>query len=243
MPKSKQRGTTKSKRNKRLLRDAWLRQDHELILKQGGIAALRDAPDFRAVLKFGRLMNSLGVCGRTYEALQSDGAVGQNRRDAFRILIMWIGFLHEGFLLIETMRKEYKDLGCFKRLDELRFPEAEAVFREVRNRLSFHMDRHDISVKHALNEIDDRDRVVHVTSKNWRDWHFVLADDLDFAFLSSLIEGPSSREETLEFLEGICHDISREFMNGFDEFYGGIVQRLGIRDYIATKPLTKFPGK
>lgn len=169
MPKSKHRATTNSKRNKQLLSNAWLRQSHELILKQGGIVAMRDSPDFRAVLKFGRLMNSLGLCMRTYEALMRDGGTQQNQRDAFRILVMWIGFLHEGFSLIETMRKEYKDLGCFRRLDDLRFPDAEAVFREVRNRLSFHMDRHDISVRQALDEIEDKEYVFHVSAKNWRD--------------------------------------------------------------------------
>lgn len=226
-----------------MLRAAWLRQDHELILKQGGIAVLRDAPDFRAVLKLGRLMNSLGLCMRVYEANQSDGATEQNRRDAFRILLIWIGFLHEGYLLIEKMRSEYNELGCFKRFDGLRFPEAESVFREVRNRLSFHMDRHDISVKQTLNEIEDRDYVVHVSSKNWRDWHFVLADELDLAFLSNMIEGVESRDETLESLEQVCEQVSHAFAKGFDEFMSGIFQRLGLKDYLTSRQLTEVPAK
>ncbi len=142
---------------------------------------------FLGLLSLARFVNALRFCQKAAIDAKT-GNDPSNSRSTINSFLFASSVLYEGFLLIEKLRKTYKDIDSFKKgFDKLLQNQdvqclRKTVLKRARNRFVFHFDK-DVA-NDALNNFDVQ--VINFASgvgSATGEMYFGLADELSINFL------------------------------------------------------------
>ena len=209
--------------------------------------AMRNKPEFVALIKAGRALNSITLAMRLLDESKA-GTSHLDQRQARKAITFLAGFCHEGRLLAQELHDTFTGksyVSGFASLLGSAFDDERKLLGKIRNGVSFHLDHEDKTVKKVLNEIeslgaDDTDEIEFYESSTpaVRDFSFAFGDLLDFNYmiiksaelfgLSGISDVEQREDQSIEKLQTSIHEFSNTLVKALDEFMNGLITELGI---------------
>lgn len=183
---------------------------------------LRNDPDFEAMVKIGRVMNTLSFCVtdmNTYGAKNTATSIRQYMRAAFLLG----GYVHQGAQLIRTISRRYKREPAFAKLLEAisgeEFRDTREHARVIRNFVAFHVDEWNETTRATLATLKPGNyRVMCGDDMAYVSYYFEFADTIDSAFLYDKFGEGRTWEETTNYIFNGLMNYAFQLQKGCHEF-------------------------
>ena len=209
--------------------------------------SLRNTPEFLALVKAGRALNSITFAMRILEESKA-GRSHIEQRQARKAITILAGFLHEGRLLVKNLHTEFNGksyITGFTLLLGPKFKTERELLRAIRNSVSFHLDHEDKSTKEVLDTIeslgdndDDSIEFYESSSLQTLDFSFAFSDLLDFNYMiiksaehfgfSTLADVEERENKSIAKFHETISSFSNALVKALDEFLDGLINELGI---------------
>lgn len=201
---------------------------------------LRNKSEFKALIKAGRALNSVAFAMRLLDESKNGNSQLEQRQQR-KSITMLAGFCHEGCLLANKLNTEFSGktyISGFANMLGSGFDKERQLLSTIRNKISFHLDHEDRTVKDVLQEIDslgandsDEEEFYGSSTGTVGDFSFPFGDILDFNFIimkSAQVFGLSDQRDAEEKFITSISTFSNELVKALDEFINGLMTELSI---------------
>jgi hypothetical protein len=230
MPVSKKR----KEANKSLRRKAKPAKPLELVdgihrIKTFAFQKLREKENFRAMIRIGRLLNTLTYAMQlVMDRPSPDTPTGL--RYHYRTLFITGGYLYEGFLLLDDLRSKYKAEPFFSKFESLLSEDKRRrkIVQKIRDSVGFPLDWRDKATPSALAKLNLPYYELISTGGTLGTVYFYLADTVDLNYLLDELRGENSELETSEEIYKTIYGLLDEFAKAADQFIHGVSIKLEL---------------
>ena len=192
--------------------------------------SLRTNPRFISILHFARVLNALMFCLQSYNDYKDSDSPVANRQK-FRSLFIMMGFLHEGFVLLEKLETQFSGENFFdntlgRMTNDIKiknFRDNDLV--KIRNANSFHFG--DKVVPQTLKKLDLNEYIlISFESPSFMDMYFPLADELDFNFWTKDTKNHKEETEKITEILSTSLNITVKFIKAAEKFMSDAYQQI-----------------
>ena len=200
------------------------------------LAALRKDPDFRTIIKLGRVMNAVLFASESIGKSYKQSTVLE-RRQYWRASFMLAGYVHEGIKLVSSIKGRYLTMPEFQDLRAVALDaecrQARDYVRKVRNHTAFHFDEDDARTAVALAMLKPTTYILNSGDRAVAGaWYFDFADYLDLTLLVDEFGEDGTREESINNIFNAVSGLSLMFLEASAKFYIALVEKTNLADNV-----------
>ena len=198
------------------------------------LAGLKDDPDFRTIIKLGRVLNAvLSAISNVSSSVKRSNA--HERRQYWRACFMLAGYVHEGIKLVNSIKGRYLTMPEFQDLRAIALDadcrQARDYVRKVRNHAAFHFDEDDLRVSRALAMLKPTTYTLNSGDRSIPGaWYFDLADYLDLTLLVDEFGEGGDREEAIDKIFNTINGLAVAFTTACAKFYIALTKKMDLAD-------------
>jgi hypothetical protein len=193
-----------------------------LRLKGSRLMYLKDDPDFHAVIRMGRLLNSIMFASQAMaDYFGDESATGT--RQTHRAFYVLCGYLHQGIQVVSWIRPRYIGEAAFEPLRLLTVgpdhAKARKIVRIVRNEVAFHQDEGREKTEEALGELKlGHYDLISNDDQTLLGFYFDFADIVDWQMIKAKLGDDRSIPELYTDLSSTVYRYSGLFGNACYDF-------------------------
>ena len=170
--------------------------------------SLRKNPKFVLILQVARYVNQVNYLWSTLDAEEGkDFESSFLTRQTFNRLLFTSGVMYEMLRMATTLGREFRTYPSFQNGFQRLWKEKntqflkEHVLEKMRNHIAYHISRKPI--EETLEWLEMSEYIfLRSDSKDWKDEHFQLADDIAFNFITGEFEKDEEQAKTfLDYVE------------------------------------------
>jgi len=193
-----------------------------LRLKGSRLMYLKGDPDFQAVIRMGRLLNSIMFASQAMaDYFGDESATGT--RQTHRAFYVLCGYLHQGIQVVSWIRPRYLGQEAFEPLRLLTVgpdhAQARKFVRTVRNEVAFHQDEGREKTEEALAELKlGHYDLISNDDQTLLGFYFDFADIVDWQMIKANLRDDRSMPDFYTDLTSTVYRYSGLFGNACYDF-------------------------
>lgn len=203
---------------------------------------LRNDPDFLTIIKIGRAVNA--ICFAMNSLYYEDGKTVSSVRQYRRGCFILAGYLHEGLLVVKSIKGRYLTYPAFEPLRAMalgaEYKDEREYVRTIRNAMAFHLDEIDETTRHTLARIKPTmlpfmsgDDATFATS------YFELSDYLDIAFLVEKFGNGREWDEAAGAVLESVMKFADKFLVACHDFHIALCNKIDISQHMYKHALVR----
>ncbi len=197
---------------------------------------LKKDPDFPALLKIGRLLNTILFAVQCIGDHMEENTVVDTRQHRRAFFVLG-GYLHQGLSVVRSIQgrylgvPEYEDLRLL--VHDSKYKKPREYVKAVRNFAAFHLDEDDKTTREGLSKLKPSwYGLMSGDSEHLLTSYFEFADLIDLGYLVNHFGNGRGWEETSHDIHTTILNFSTELTGASFKFMEYLMQKTNLRDHL-----------